>query len=140
MEFFKLIAVIQSFLTPALLKPVYRKENEGNPMFGHCYVASEALFHLIKQFNLKRGYRPHYGKDHRGITHWWLQTSVGEILDPTAEQYLSQGVSPPYNRGRAGSFLTKQPSKRAQIVINQVLNSFNEVVPPPEGTTPDFFT
>jgi hypothetical protein len=40
------IEAIKQSLTPDLLKKPYREENSTNPMFGHCYVASEALFHI----------------------------------------------------------------------------------------------
>ena len=42
-----MITKIKSVLTPDLLKPAYRKANKTNPMFGHCYAASEAAFYLF---------------------------------------------------------------------------------------------
>lgn len=98
-------------LTPDLLKPQYK----GNhPLAGHCYVASEAYYHLrggkaagLHVVNMK----------HEGVSHWWVVDN-GRIVDITAEQF-STPVS--YENGRRSGFLTKNPSKRAQIVMNRVL-------------------
>ena len=65
------IKLIQDVLSPDLLKPEYRELNIGNPMYGHCYAATEALFHLIG--GLDSGWFPVRGKDENGVTHWWLQ-------------------------------------------------------------------
>lgn len=55
-------------------------------------------------------------------THWWLQNKITNVIvDPTKEQYLPD--KPPYHLGRGSGFLTKKPSKRAQIVINRVNES-----------------
>ena len=114
------ISKIQSSLTPDLLKPEYRALNDNNPMYGHCYAATEALFHLLG--GIASGWYPLRGKDDNGITHWWLRNDAGEIVDPTAEQYTSLGLSPPYKNGRRGGFLTgyERPSKRARIIIAKV--------------------
>ena len=56
-------------LTPDLLKPEYRAANENNPLFGHCYVASETLFHLMDSSEVK----PCCGRDGDGVVHWWLE-------------------------------------------------------------------
>jgi hypothetical protein len=111
-----IIESIKSNLTPDLLKPEYRAKNKSNPMYGHCYVATEALFHSMGEHNFK----PHYGKGMDGITHWWLQDSAGNRLDVTKEQYTSQGKVPPYNNGKRASFLTNEPSKRCIILMNRI--------------------
>ena len=113
-----LIKTIQEKLTPDLLKKPYREENSKNPMFGHCYVATETLYHLIDNpmdFNIQ------YGKDERNITHWWLKDKkTNEIVDVTADQYYSQNLIPPYDKGRNASFLTNFPSKRAKKLMERV--------------------
>ncbi len=121
----ELIKLIQLHLTPDLLKPIYRPLNQSNPMYGHCYVASEALYYLIRQLNLTNylTYKPCRGKDDKGIVHWWLKNEDGNILDVTVNQYLSVGVPPPYIVGKCSGFLTNTPSKRAQVVITRVLES-----------------
>jgi hypothetical protein len=116
----ELMDAVRAVLTPDLLKPQYRNHPE-NPMFGHCYVASEALYHLLGGH--ESSLQPYRGKDDAGIVHWWLEDQLGNRYDVTVDQYLSVGRQPPYTVGRAGGFLTKQPSKRAQIVINRVHSS-----------------
>ncbi len=118
-----LIRAIQQCLTPDLLKPQYRDGNTRNPRFGHCYHSAEALYHLIRGLNLPtkyHAYRPCRGVDDQGIAHWWLQSERGNILDPTVEQYTSRGANPPYDAGRFRNFMTKQPSKRAMVLISRV--------------------
>ena len=114
------ISKIQSSLTPDMLRPEYRELNENNPMYGHCYVAAEALFHLLG--GIDSDWRPMCGKDDNEITHWWLRNDAGEISDPTAEQYTSLGLSPPYENGRRCGFMTgyNHPSRRARIIIAMV--------------------
>jgi hypothetical protein len=66
------------------------------------------------------GLVPTRAKDAEGVTHWWLQDRDGERYDPTAMQYLSRGLHPPYQDGRGGGFLTRDPSKRAREIILRV--------------------
>ena len=123
MEIKQLITAIQEALTPDLLKKKYRTENKNNPMFGHCYGATEALYYLLKEYDESekhQDFKPCRGRDQRGIVHWWLQDDHGGILDPTSEQYTKVGLKPPYEKGRRGGFLTKEPSKRASTVILRV--------------------
>jgi hypothetical protein len=120
MEIEKVIKSILDCLSPDLLKPSYREENKKNPTFGHCYVASEVLFHLIEA-DIPGRFSPWIGKDDQGINHWWLvDNEDGSIVDPTADQYISQGKIPPYEHGRKFSFLTKNPSRRAKIVMERI--------------------
>ena len=112
----KLIQKIQTALTPDLLKPEYRRRwNPDNPMYGHCYVASEVLYHMLG--GSESGWNPWHGRDENGVVHWWLQRRYVR-LDPTADQY--QDRDPPYENGRRGAFLTKAPSKRARIVMERI--------------------
>lgn len=118
MHITELIQKIRVHLTPDLLKKEYRAENATNPMFGHCYVASEVLYHTIKDSG---NYSAACGRDDRGIVHWWIVDNISnEIHDVTADQYLSKGLTPPYTNGRKTGFLTKIPSKRAQQVIDKM--------------------
>lgn len=83
-------------------------------MAGHCYVASEALYHLLG--GKDAGLTPMVLKTSHG-THWFLRTSTGQIIDPTSDQFLKK---PSYELGRPCGFLTKQPCKRTQIVLNRI--------------------
>ena len=38
---------LEKCLTPDLLTPKYRKENESNPMYGHCYHTTQAMYYLL---------------------------------------------------------------------------------------------
>ena len=111
-----LISKIKQNLTPSLLKKEYRELNKNNPTYGHCYVATETLYHLLNNNNFK----PYYAKDENNITHWWLQDKQKIILDVTADQYLLKDKQPPYSKGKRGNFLTKKPSKRSCLLIKKI--------------------
>lgn len=112
------IEKVRANLTPDLLQFAYRAQNAKiHPMYGHCYVATEALWHLTGQrLEVWRGRDPH------GVVHWWLQDAVGNRYDPTSDQYTGIGEQPPYLNGRRGCFLTGSvPSKRAQTLLSRIL-------------------
>lgn len=92
----------------------------GTTLSGHCYVASEALYHLIpgrfKPMNVQ----------HLGDSHWYLtDLETGAIVDLTGTQFEQP---PDYTKGVGRGFLTRQPSKRAQIVIGRVLHEWSPQV------------
>ena len=127
----QLISSIQKHLTPDLLKSEYREHNRTNRMFGHSYVATETLYHLLKQdhvignnFPVKQtdNYYPYHTKDENGISHWWLQDELGNKLDVTIDQFLSEGRQPPYEIAMKGWFLIKQPSKRSKELMTRILS------------------
>lgn len=112
----EMIAKIQQALTSDLLKQPYRAQVEAgaNPLTGHCYVASEALYHLCG--GEESGLVP-CSVRHEGTVHWYLRTwGTNEVIDPTAAQF---STPVPYDQGRGRGFLTKQPSKRAQTVMER---------------------
>ena len=114
----KLIKAIHKNLTPDLLKG--RWKTQKHPLDGHCYVAAEALYHLLN----KKEWQPYYAAYNDKIgkaTHWWLvNKKTGKIADPTKEQYYPD--NPPYDFGKKAGFLTLLPSKRASIVIERIKN------------------
>ena len=84
------------------------------PACGHCYVASEAAWHLLG--GSTSGWVPASGT-WKGVTHWWLENDDGQRLDITASQF-PKGF--PYDKGQRRGFLTGSvPSQRAQIVIER---------------------
>ena len=85
----------------------------NHPLSGHCYVASEAYYHLIGK---ELGYKPYFIR-HEEKPHWFLKNSNGKILDLTSDQFKTPVC---YNRGIGKGFLTKNPSKRAQAIIGKV--------------------
>lgn len=84
-------------------------------MRGNCYAASEALYHLLG--GKKAGWKPMQMR-HEDDTHWFLQHETGFILDPTAKQFKHK---PNYAQARGRGFLTKGPSAKAQVLMNQIL-------------------
>lgn len=82
---------------------------------GNCYVASEALYHLLG--GKAAGWKPMTLK-HEGDTHWFLKHSSGLIVDPTVSQFDSP---PPYERAVGRGFLTKEPSRRASELMQRIV-------------------
>jgi hypothetical protein len=122
-EIENLMSDIRGVLSPDLLKKEYHSENAINPMFGHCYVATEALYYLL---NDPARYGPARGRDERDIVHWWLvDLYENRIWDATKDQYLSVGKVPPYQNGKRSGFLTNFPSKRCKIVLNRLTSHPN---------------
>jgi len=118
------IMSIRKNLTDDLLSTKYRRNLSHNVLSnttGHCYVASEALYHLLTEVQ-RRKFKPYYLKIddmfHQTITHWYLMTDDKlEILDPTYDQF---SYLPNYGSGTRAAFLTKTPSKRAKILIGRI--------------------
>lgn len=118
----KLINAIARNLTPDLLKDDWKELNRSNRMAGHCYVASEAYYHLSGEEVTPccvevRFYYKKY-KVWGPVNHWYLKNKkTGEIIDITASQFPA---SPAYDHGRGSGFLTRKPSLRAQTLIARV--------------------
>lgn len=109
--------LIQSCLTPDLLKPAYRQRAQGKHRhYGHCYVASEAYFHI--RGGMASQWRPMVVR-HEGSTHWFLHNrATGRKVDLTKAQFLT---AVPYSEARYCGFLTGKPSKRTRQLIERVL-------------------
>lgn len=114
-----IIKSIQENLSEDLLKKKYRREVYPHVTTGHCYLATEALYHLIGK---ELGYKPMCCSLGEGRTHWYLQHPDGSIADPTAEQYLAVGEEPPYHLGKGKGFCTLYPSKRAVTLMERIKN------------------
>lgn len=99
---------IRRHLTPDLLKPEYR--GASHPYAGHCYVASEAYWHLTG-----KRYKPMVIR-HEGGTHWFLRDG-DRVIDLTAEQF---STPIPYDAARGCGFLTREPSKRARELMRRI--------------------
>ena len=116
--------LIRNNLTPDLLTPKYRPENVSNPMYGHCYHSTQALYYLMDTDLLI----PMSGIDYRDDYHWWLQDG-DKIYDVTAEQYYSVGQKPPYETGKKDKWYGwgKRPHQRSLNLIVRVLGQENVV-------------
>lgn len=82
---------------------------------GNCYVTSEALYHLLG--GKGAGWTPMTVR-HEGSVHWFLRHDSGLVLDPTKWQFSSE---PPYHRARGRGFLTREPSRRARIMMRSMV-------------------
>ncbi|MBF84920.1 MAG: hypothetical protein CL489_10715 [Acidobacteria bacterium] len=125
----KYIEKIQSSLSKDLLSPRMKKIIENQPprhvTAGHCYITAEALYHLLG--GKEKGLKPFVAMQDTGITHWWLEWD-GEIVDPSKEQFTSEGREPPYHLGVCKGFLTKEPSRRARILMDRVNKTIRKEV------------
>lgn len=120
---------IRNALTPDLLKPKWRRiaEQKNCRVTGHCYAASEAVFHLLG--GAKAGWVPQV-LSHKtwpkglkaGQTHWFIKNyRTGAVIDATSEQFLP--LVPDYPAATGSGFLTREPSKRASVIMERVLAS-----------------
>lgn len=92
------------------------KSMDSHPLQGHCYVASECLYHLSG--GAEGPYKPMFVR-HEGEPHWFLENrTTGDVVDLTGEQFDSPV---PYEKGIGKGFLTKEPSRRAKIVIDRIV-------------------
>jgi hypothetical protein len=105
-----MVDAVVARLTPDLLRPEWR--GRSHPLAGHCYVASEALYHLRGRVDTPMHVR------HEGASHWFLRTLDGQVLDVTAAQFETPV---PYEAARGKGFLTREPSMRARTLIERVL-------------------
>jgi len=111
------LPLIREHLGPEWLRKDWlaRRPIDAVASWGCCYVACEALAHLV---NVHR-YRPASVRV-GDVIHWYLiDTSTGNVVDPTADQFDSL---PDYDQGRRRGFLTTNPSKRAQKLLEKVNN------------------
>jgi hypothetical protein len=94
-----------------------KKLHPTNETFGHCYVVSETLYHMLG--GKQEGWTPQRVRM-QGATHWFLKHQSGAILDLTASQF---DMPVPYQLARGSGFLTKQPSKRSLKLLKRIQGS-----------------
>jgi hypothetical protein len=80
-------------------------------------VASEAIYHAIGGKNA--GWKPCVMRLSNGDTHWWLQHESGLVLDVSAKQFGKAKID--YSLGRGTGFLTKRPSRKATVLMKQLI-------------------
>jgi len=87
----------------------------SNPVAGHCYVVAEAYRELADGMGSQH-WKPMFVR-HEGAPHWFLKhKKTGEILDLTEAQFDSPV---PYDKARGKGFLTRQPSRRARVMMSR---------------------
>lgn len=121
-----LVAAVQSALSPDLLKPEWRKiaKRRRCPLTGHCYAASEAIFHMLG--GADKGWVPQVLSNRtwpdglrKGQTHWFLKNRLtGAIIDATSAQFGA--LVPRHEAGVGTGFLTRLPSRRAAEIMSRV--------------------
>lgn len=116
----KACQIIANHLSSDLLPKKWIERNSTNPMFGHCHTASACLQKLFGSKNIKL-YR---ALDDEGIWHWWVQTTDGKRIDITADQYYSEGRTPPYDKGEKASMLGFEYRKRTYRLLDIVRKEF----------------
>jgi hypothetical protein len=132
----QVVEAVQAACSPDLLKPEYRRavQNGAHPLTGHCYAASEAVYHLLggKAAGLTPMVMAAPKPDGTRGTHWYLRCDDKRLaatstryIDPTWSQF---GVPPMWTEGRGAGFLTRQPSKRAKTLIEKALLSLPQEV------------
>lgn len=115
---------IASNLEPNMVTKKYREENATNPMFGHCYHSSQALFHLMDTDVLEQ----RTAIDYHDCSHWWLVDKTTEkIYDITADQYYHVGQTPPYAKGVKKPWYgwQQRPHQRTLNLMIKVLGKEN---------------
>jgi len=108
-----LVLAIQEHLSDDLRREPWK--GNPNPLAGHCYVASETLWHLLG--GRASGYTPAFVR-WEDSPHWFLRDAGGKILDPTADQFETL---PDYSLGVNKGFLTRHPSLRSTRLMGRVL-------------------
>lgn len=91
-------------------------KGSGHCAKGHCYVAAEALSHLLG--GNEAGWQAHH-VSHEGGPHWFLKHNSGRVLDPTADAF---NTPVPYDQGAPSKFLTGDlPSANTKKLLDQLL-------------------
>lgn len=114
----RLFDAIRNCLTPDLLGVNYRNRPES-PFYGHCFHASIALHQVLG--GTERGYAVWKGVDSTGVSHYWLTSPSGEIIDPTAEQYTDFGIPLPYAYGRRTGFRISGAARFLVQAVQQIV-------------------
>ena len=106
----RIVKQIRSLLTDDLRKPKYKGNKISSS--GHCYIASEAIYHLLggKKSNIKPMFVYHENEPH-----WSLKVG-SKIIDPTFDQFK---IPIPYNQAKGKGFLNKKPSLRSRELIRR---------------------
>ena len=113
---------VQLFLTDDLLKSDWKKVRTDKTHFtkGFGYIVSEFLYHKLNRMGYKN-LVPMVGKDDNGLTHWFLfHKPTSTIIDGTSKQHTKLVLKKIYKSSRGCGFLTKEPSKRTQVLTSRV--------------------
>ena len=102
----------------AVLKPEWYEKNIKNGIHstGFCYAASEVIYRLAGgKEKWKKVAIPEKKWEYGGHC-YLINKETGDILDITADQNTSLGITIPYDKGIAGGFRTKDFGKKAKLL------------------------
>jgi hypothetical protein len=111
---------VRKELCPSLIKKDFAVGIQ-HPMFGHCHHASLSMYRLLG--GKEKGYKLQRAVDDDGFVHYWLLSPLGEIIDPTVEQYTELNRPLPYSNiinGKA-SYLTTKSTKIIVLAVTKIL-------------------
>lgn len=118
---------VSAVLTPDLLHRRFQGDSERHPVAGHCYAASEAVYHMMG--GKEGGWTP-MQVEHEGGPHWFLNHPQHGRMDLTSAQFKSPV---PYDKAKGKGFLTKEPSARARFIMERVLGDVKKEEKTPHG-------
>ena len=105
------------------LQSSYKKMHETediNFLTGHCFVATEVLWELLKEQN-EYDYVPNHIQ-HEEVSHWYLKSKLnGDIIDVTAGQFKTP-VPYHHKKGKASGMMRMPeiPTKRTIKVLDRI--------------------
>lgn len=102
--------------------PKFRERNKTNPLFGHCYHSTQALFYFMNK-DLTIMSADCKGP---GLRHWWLQDG-DTIIDITSSQYDMFDFQPPYEKGKKTKWYgwKNRPHKKTMELMQKVQPTSN---------------
>ena len=112
---------VRSQLKDEFVAPVYRKL-VNSAFCGHCHHATVAMYNLLG--GKSGGYKIRKAVDELQITHYWLESPTGEIIDATSEQYLDLNRPLPYGNA-VSTGVSYRKTLAAKTIINLVASQLN---------------
>ena len=108
----QLRAAFDSDAARALRRDPWRSDPGAVDSAGHCYIASEVLWHALG--GMRSVWRPAFMR-WEGAPHWFLRSiCTGTVLDATRDQFHQPPAAHDYACARGCGFLTRAPSMRAR--------------------------
>lgn len=111
----KIFCLVRDELSDDLIPESY-KGLVNSRFCGHCHHASLAMYNLLD--GKGNGYMLQKATDEKGIVHYWLKNSDGEIIDPTAEQYTDLNRPLPYNKLKDNKASYRKTNSTKKIIEN----------------------
>lgn len=114
----KIFDMVRNELKPEQIPEQYKDHPIiKHPYNGHCHHAALAMYQLLE--GKSNGYKLRKAIDELNITHYWLETKEGHIIDPTAEQYTELKRDLPYEK-LLKTGISYRPTKAVKIIVENV--------------------